>query len=96
MTSVNEVFGQRVRRLRHHRRWSLRVLHEQSGVAINTLSRTENGHNLYLYSACKLAEALGTDLGRLVGPLRCHTCLDVPAPRTNCADCGNQVLPAAA
>lgn len=90
MTTGNEVFGLRVRRLRGHNKWSLRQLHAASGVGINTLSRVENGGDMYMSSARRLATVFGLSLGDLDAAVKCEECLDVPAPRTSCTVCGCQ------
>jgi transcriptional regulator with XRE-family HTH domain len=47
----------RIRQLRHERKWSLRRLFELSGVPVNTICRMESGNGTTLRNALRIAGA---------------------------------------
>ncbi|MDP9902848.1 helix-turn-helix domain-containing protein [Variovorax ginsengisoli] len=67
--SHDMVLGQRIKRLRLGRAWTLEQLSQFSGLARSTLSKIENGQMSPTYDALlKLAGGLQMDLGALFAP----------------------------
>lgn len=62
-----EVFGRRVREVRHERGWTQEQLAFEAGVKRAYLSEVENGHrNVSLDVVEKLAQALGVTADQLM------------------------------
>lgn len=71
--------GERLRRLRKHRRLTLKALSEQSGVALSTLSKIELGQISVSYEKlAAAARALGADIGELFDPRAAAPAADAP------------------
>lgn len=64
-----EALGQRIRRLRTEREWTLEQLAQASGLARSTISKIENAQMSPTYDALiKLASGFGMNLGELFSP----------------------------
>jgi DNA-binding Xre family transcriptional regulator len=64
----DEQIGERVRRERRARRWTLADLSSRTGIKVPNLSRLEKGkHSPSLDTLMKVAEALGVPVGALIG-----------------------------
>lgn len=62
-TGSHPLLGERIRRLRHERHWSLRELEQRSTIATSTLSKVENGILSLPYDRLQsLASAFGLSL----------------------------------
>jgi ribosome-binding protein aMBF1 (putative translation factor) len=57
---LHESTGERIQRLRHARGWSQRQLAERAGVSSLTVSRAEQGAEVYAWGLFALADALDT------------------------------------
>ena len=82
---MHETFGQRMRRARNERGWSLEKLAKKSGIFINTIIGYElDQHEPGIFRAACFADALGVSLDWLVGRSE-DDCMKMPdrnAPMT--------------
>jgi transcriptional regulator with XRE-family HTH domain len=85
---VPAVFGQRLKRERERRGWSMRNLSTRSGTTINSISRAERGGDVNLSTAIAMATALGLPLGVLLGEKECARCDGKPPAGFICMACG--------
>lgn len=89
-TEVTLAFGRNVRATRTGLGWTMQALSARTGMQICSLSRIENGANLQLATAGRIAGALGEPLGALLrlDPVLCRHCLDTPPRGFTCQACG--------
>jgi transcriptional regulator with XRE-family HTH domain len=67
--SFNAAVGEAIRRSRQEHGWTQAVLAENAGLSPNYIARLERGElGPSLYVAARICEALGIDVGVLVGP----------------------------
>jgi transcriptional regulator with XRE-family HTH domain len=65
--SERESFGEKIRKLRKKREWTLEALAERSGISFSTISKAERGIISLTYdNILKLAFAFGVDMSQLL------------------------------
>lgn len=85
---VPVIFGQRIKRERERRGWSLRDLAGKCGhAAPSTPLRAEQGHDLWLSSALAIAAAFGLPLGEMLAEPECAHCDGKPPTGWICPKC---------
>lgn len=87
-TNTAAVFGRAVREARTARGWRLQDLADATGIGIGSASRIENGTNVTLGTAGRIAAALGVPLAALLRPVACLDCVDAPPRGFTCQSCG--------
>ncbi len=86
---IRTVFGRRVLRERTARGWSVRELAARtSGLSPSTITRAENGHEIWLTGALAITAALGMPLAEMFTPPECGRCDGHPPAGFACPDCG--------
>ena len=85
---VPAIFGQRIKRERERRGWNVRDLRTKCGVSINSISRTERGHDVMLSNAIAITAALGLSLSVLLDERECGRCDGEPPAGFICMACG--------
>lgn len=87
---INRLFGEKVKRERTERDWSIRDLCEKAGgLSPATVHRAEKGTTeVWLSVAARIAVALGTPLGDLVATPVCRQCDGSPPAGFICSACG--------
>jgi transcriptional regulator with XRE-family HTH domain len=88
--SVPAAFGQRIKRERERRGWSLRELSGKSNVATSTVIRIEKGRDTALSSALTVTAALGLSLADACAEPECIQCDGKPPPGFICSACGRE------
>jgi transcriptional regulator with XRE-family HTH domain len=88
-TEVTLAFGRHVRETRTALGWTLEELSARTGMGLGSLSRIENGFNLTLATAGRLAVALGVPLAALLrlASVACGHCQDAPPRGFTCQEC---------
>jgi transcriptional regulator with XRE-family HTH domain len=83
------VFARRVLRERLALGWSVRGMAARSGGTLSapTVSRAENGHDVFLSSALSIAGVLGMTLPEMFGPPQCGHCDGRPPAGFACPEC---------
>ena len=85
---IPPVYGQRIKRERHRKRWSVRQLTEASGMAHSTVQRLEHGQDGSLSTFLALAGALEVPAAVLLADPPCKLCDGTPPAGFICSECG--------
>lgn len=65
-TATEQDLGQRVRKIRKSRKWTLQDVADRTGLAVSTISKMERGEISLTYDRfMRLAQGLGMDVGEL-------------------------------
>ena len=86
---IRAVFARRLGRERERQGWSVREMASKGeGVLASTISRAENGHEIWLSAALAMADVLGLTLAEMFGEPDCANCDGKPPARFSCPECG--------
>jgi transcriptional regulator with XRE-family HTH domain len=86
--SVPPAFGQRLRRAREARQWSLREAGGKCGLNASTIMRVEAGRDTEFSSAIILPRLYGLSMDALLAESSCDVCDGMPPDGFACLSCG--------
>jgi transcriptional regulator with XRE-family HTH domain len=85
---IPPVYGQRLRRARRAKGWSIRELTVKSGLAHSTIVRAEQGQDPTLATFLALAAALEVPPAAMLADPSCGLCDGMPPAGFICSECG--------